>query len=137
MAIPDPTLQSLVDILLADTDIVVAQKTASAVNALIDFSAPTPVSSTLIITNAGFGAIFGAIIGFLISTIPLFGQILIIVGIVAILILTAILVYYIVKGVAYLIYYLAKGIYHLFRAIILGLSKLFKGIYKKIRSGYA
>lgn len=66
-------------------------------------------------------------------TQPLFAQILIIVGIVAIIVLAAILVYYIVKGVAYLLYYLAKGLYHLFKAIILAFTKLFKAIYKSIQ----
>ncbi len=64
---------------------------------------------------------------------PLFGQILIIIGIVAALILSGILVYYIIKGVAYLIYYLAKGLYHLFKALILGFAKIFKRAYKSVQ----
>ena len=43
--------------------------------------------------------------------IPLLGQILIIVGVFAILVLALIGVYYLLKGLAYLIYYILKGIY--------------------------
>ena len=61
--------------------------------------------------------------------IPIYGQILVIFGAVAILIITGVLVYYILKGVAYLIYYILKGTYLLLKAIILGIYKLFRELY--------
>lgn len=44
-----------VDILAADSDIVVAQKTSSALNILADFESVIPPSATLTVTNANFG----------------------------------------------------------------------------------
>ena len=64
--------------------------------------------------------------------IPIYGQILVIFGAVAILVLAGILVYYILKGVAYLVYYILKGIYLLIKAIILGIYKLFRELYYAI-----
>jgi hypothetical protein len=64
--------------------------------------------------------------------LPLLGQILIIVAIIALSILAVILVYYILKGVAYLLYYLFKGLYYLFKGIYLGLYKLFEALYYAI-----
>jgi len=63
---------------------------------------------------------------------PLIVQISLIIGTIAILILTVILVYYILKGVAYLIYYLLKGIYLLLKAIFTGIYRLFKELYYAI-----
>ncbi len=51
-------------------------------------------------------------------------QILVFVVLIAIAILALILVYYILKGVAYLLYYLFKGLYYLLKGIFTGLSKL-------------
>ena len=61
--------------------------------------------------------------------LPLFGQVLIIAGIVAILVLTVICIYYILKGVVYLIYYILKGIYYLLKYLFLGIYKLFEALY--------
>ncbi|TFG16918.1 MAG: hypothetical protein EU531_04905 [Promethearchaeota archaeon] len=64
--------------------------------------------------------------------IPIYGQILVIFGAVAILIIAGVLVYYILKGVAYLVYYILKGTYLLLKAIFLGIYKLFKELYYAI-----
>ncbi|MHA1490849.1 MAG: hypothetical protein ACTSRI_14540 [Promethearchaeota archaeon] len=61
--------------------------------------------------------------------LPRPGQILIIIGIVALIVLTCVGVYYLIKGIAYLIYYLLKGVFYLLKGIALGLYKLFEGIY--------
>jgi len=65
-------------------------------------------------------------------SIPMYGQILVIVGIVATLILAVIIVYYVLKGVAYLIYYILKGVYLLLKAIGLGIYKLCEALYYAI-----
>jgi predicted Zn-ribbon and HTH transcriptional regulator len=64
--------------------------------------------------------------------IPIYGQILVIFGAVAILIIAGVLVYYILKGIAYLVYYIIKGIYLLLKGIILGIYKLFRELYYDI-----
>jgi hypothetical protein len=61
--------------------------------------------------------------------IPIYGQIALIFAAVAILIIVGILVYYILKGVAYLIYYILKGVYLLLKGIIIGIFKLFRELY--------
>ena len=63
---------------------------------------------------------------------PLYGQIIIGVGIVAILALIITGVYYILKGVAYLIYYILKGLYYLFKGLCISVYKLFKELYHLI-----
>ena len=60
---------------------------------------------------------------------PIYGQILTIVGIIAILALVITVVYYIIKGIAYLIYYILKGTYYLLKGIGLGFYKLCEGFY--------
>jgi hypothetical protein len=60
---------------------------------------------------------------------PLFAQVLVIIGVVAVLVLAVILVYYVLKGIGYLIYYLFKGIYYLFKGIGLLIYKIFEGLY--------
>ena len=60
--------------------------------------------------------------------LSLFVQILIGIVLIAIAITALVLVYYILKGVAYLLYYLFKGLYYLFKGIYTGLSKLFEGL---------
>jgi hypothetical protein len=60
--------------------------------------------------------------------LPLFNQILIIIGLIALVIVALVLVYYVVKGVVYLLYYLFKGLYYLFKSIYTRLSKLFEGL---------
>ncbi|MFW9822886.1 MAG: hypothetical protein ACFFE4_08130 [Candidatus Thorarchaeota archaeon] len=63
---------------------------------------------------------------------PIYGQILSIIGIIALLALIITLIYYIIKGIAYLIYYILKGIYYLLKGIGLLFYKLSKGFYKLI-----
>jgi hypothetical protein len=65
-------------------------------------------------------------------TIPMYGQILVIIGIVASLILAVVIVYYVLKGVAYLIYYILKGVYLLLKGIGLGFYKLAEALYYAI-----
>jgi hypothetical protein len=65
--------------------------------------------------------------------LPLLTQILVFIGIIALTIATIVLVYYILKGVAYLLYYLFKGLYYLFKGIFLGIYKLFEAIYNAIK----
>jgi DNA-directed RNA polymerase subunit RPC12/RpoP len=60
---------------------------------------------------------------------PLYGQILVIIGIVALLALTVTLLYYIIKGVAYLVYYTIKGVFYLLKYIGYGFFKLCEGFY--------
>ena len=63
---------------------------------------------------------------------PIYAQVLLIVGAVASIVLAVILVYYVLKGVAYLIYYILKGTYLLLKAIFLGIYKLFEELYYTI-----
>jgi len=65
-------------------------------------------------------------------SIPIPGQILIIIGTVASLILAVLIVYFVLKGVGYLIYYILKGVYLLLKGIFEGLYKLFEEIYYDI-----
>ncbi|MFW9972309.1 MAG: hypothetical protein ACFFDF_19140 [Candidatus Odinarchaeota archaeon] len=60
---------------------------------------------------------------------PLYGQVLAIIGIVALLALLITLIYYLVKGIAYLVYYIIKGIFYLLKYIGYGIFKLFQGFY--------
>ena len=46
---------------------------------------------------------------------PIYGQILAIIGIIALLALAVTLIYYVIKGIAYLIFYILKGIYYLLK----------------------
>jgi hypothetical protein len=63
---------------------------------------------------------------------PLVGQILIIIGLIALTIAVLVLVYYILKGVAYLLYYLFKGLYLLLKAIFTGIYKLLEELFYAI-----
>lgn len=65
-------------------------------------------------------------------SIPMYGQALVIVGAVAVVILAGILVYYILKGAAYLVYYILKGVYYLLKAIFMGIYKIFEELYYAI-----
>ncbi|TFG25812.1 MAG: hypothetical protein EU533_00680 [Promethearchaeota archaeon] len=65
-------------------------------------------------------------------SIPMYGQALVIVGAVAVVALAGILVYYVLKGVAYLIYYILKGVYYLLKAIFMGIYKIFEELYYAI-----
>ncbi|MFX1303360.1 MAG: hypothetical protein ACFFBV_01445 [Promethearchaeota archaeon] len=60
---------------------------------------------------------------------PLYGQILVLIGIIALLALVITLVYYIIKGIGYLVYYIIKGVYYLLKGIGYGFFKLFEGFY--------
>jgi len=61
--------------------------------------------------------------------IPLPGQILMIVGVIAILALVCVGVYYLLKGVAYLVYYVLKGVGYLIYYIFKGIYLLIEGLY--------
>ncbi|MHA2281944.1 MAG: hypothetical protein ACXAC5_13970 [Promethearchaeota archaeon] len=63
---------------------------------------------------------------------PLYGQILVLVGVVALIALAVIIVYYVLKGVAYLVYYMLKGVYYLLKGIGLLFYKLFEALYYAI-----
>ncbi|MFW9876961.1 MAG: hypothetical protein ACFFG0_28030 [Candidatus Thorarchaeota archaeon] len=63
---------------------------------------------------------------------PLYGQILVIIGLIAILALAVVVLYYILKGVAYLVYYVLKGIYYLLKGIGLLFYKIFEALYYAI-----
>ena len=63
---------------------------------------------------------------------PIYAQILVLIGVFAVLVLAVILVYYILKGVGYLIYYILKGVYYLLKGIGLLFYKLFEGLYYAI-----
>jgi hypothetical protein len=60
---------------------------------------------------------------------PIYGQILVIIGIVALLALAITLAYYLIKGISYLIYYALKGVYYLLKGIGFGFFKLCEGFY--------
>ena len=61
--------------------------------------------------------------------LPLFGQILVAVGLVTIIVLVFIGIYYLLKGIGYLIYYILKAIYYVIRGVIIGIFRVFQGIY--------
>ena len=63
---------------------------------------------------------------------PLYGQILVLIGAVAVLALAVVIAYYVIKGVAYLVYYLLKGIYYLLKGIGLLFYKLCEALYYAI-----
>jgi len=60
--------------------------------------------------------------------LSLFVQILVVIVLITIVIAALVLVYYVLKGVAYLLYYLFKGLYHLLKGIYKGFSKLFEAL---------
>lgn len=61
--------------------------------------------------------------------LPLFGQILVAVGLVTIIVLVFIGIYYLLKGIGYLIYYILKAIYYIIRGVIIGIVRVIQGIY--------
>ena len=78
-----------------------------------------------------FGTIWQEIVDwFLIQ--PIYAQILVLVGVFAVLTLAVILIYYILKGVGYLVYYILKGVYYLLKGIGLLFYKIFEGLYYAI-----
>ncbi len=60
---------------------------------------------------------------------PNYGQILVIIGIVALLAILITLVYYLIKGISYLVYYAIKGVYYLLKGVGFGFYKLCEGFY--------
>ncbi len=65
-------------------------------------------------------------------SIPIYAQVLLIIGAVAVLVLAVILVYYVLKGTAYLIYYILKGTFYLIKGIFVGIFKLIEELYYAI-----
>lgn len=63
---------------------------------------------------------------------PLYGQILIVIGIITVITLIGVAIYYLLKGIAYLIYYILKGLFYLLKGICIGFYKLFKALYHAI-----
>jgi len=63
---------------------------------------------------------------------PIYGQVLVLVGVIALLALAVVIVYYVLKGVAYLVYYIIKGVYYLLKAIGLLFYKTFEALYYAI-----
>ena len=63
---------------------------------------------------------------------PVYAQVLVLIGVFAVLTLAVILVYYILKGVGYLVYYILKGVYYLLKGIGLLFYKIFEGLYYAI-----
>ena len=63
---------------------------------------------------------------------PIYAQVLVLIGVFAVLTLAVILVYYILKGVGYLVYYLLKGVYYLLKGIGLLFYKVFEALYYAI-----
>ena len=78
--------------------------------------------------QTGWGLIWEDPIGWYLS-LPLVGQILVIIIAILLTIVALVLVYYILKGLAYLLYYLFKGLFYLFKGIYLGFYKLLETIY--------
>lgn len=63
---------------------------------------------------------------------PIYGQILVLVGVIALLALAVVIAYYILKGVAYLVYYILKGVYYLLKGLGLLFYKAFEALYYAI-----
>jgi hypothetical protein len=64
--------------------------------------------------------------------LPIYSQVFVIMAAVGAIILSVIIVYFTIKGVAYLIYYILKGVYLLLKGIFTGLYKLFEELYYEI-----
>jgi hypothetical protein len=60
---------------------------------------------------------------------PIYLQALLIIGVLAVIVLAVIIVYYVLKGVAHLVYYVLKGTYLLIKGIFVGIFKLFEELY--------
>jgi hypothetical protein len=78
-----------------------------------------------------FGIAWQEIVDWFIAQ-PIYAQILVLIGVFAVLVLAVILVYYVLKGVGYLIYYILKGVYYLLKGIGLLFYKIFEGLYYAI-----
>ena len=64
--------------------------------------------------------------------LPIYSQVFVIMAAIGAIILSVVIVYYTLKGVAYLVYYILKGVYLLLKAIFTGLYKLFEELYYEI-----
>ena len=64
--------------------------------------------------------------------LPIYSQVFAIMVAVGAIILSVIIVYFTLKGVAYLVYYILKGVYLLLKGIFTGLYKLFEELYYEI-----
>jgi hypothetical protein len=78
-----------------------------------------------------FGVLWEEIVNWFLAQ-PIYGQILVLVGVVALLALAVVIVYYVLKGVAYLVYYILKGVYYLLKGIGLLFFKAFEALYYAI-----
>jgi hypothetical protein len=78
-----------------------------------------------------FGVAWEEIVDWFIAQ-PLYGQILVLIGVFAVLALVVVVLYFVLKGIAYLIYYVLKGVYYLLKGIGLLFYKLFEGLYYAI-----
>jgi hypothetical protein len=78
-----------------------------------------------------FGVAWEEIVNWFIAQ-PLYGQILVLIGLIAILALAVVIVYFVLKGVAYLVYYVLKGVFYLLKGIGLLFYKIFEGLYYAI-----
>jgi len=63
---------------------------------------------------------------------PIYFQVLLIIGVAAAVILTVVIVYYVLKGTAYLVYYILKGTFLLIKGIFVGIYKLFEELFYAI-----
>ena len=63
---------------------------------------------------------------------PIYGQILVLVGVFALLALAVVIAYYVLKGVVYLVYYVIKGVYYLLKGIGLLFYKICLALYYAI-----
>ena len=61
--------------------------------------------------------------------LPIYSQVIVILAAIGVIVLSVVIVYYTLKGVAYLVYYILKGVYLLLKGIFTGLYKLFEEIY--------
>lgn len=74
-----------------------------------------------------FGVQLGEFVDYFWS-LPLYGQILTVIGLAVLFALIGVGIYYLVKGIVYLIYYVLKGVAYLLYYIFYGIAMLFYGI---------
>ena len=60
---------------------------------------------------------------------PIYGQVFALIGLITLLALAIIILYYVIKGIAYLVYYIFNGVYLLLKYIGYGFYKLTEGFY--------
>ena len=78
-----------------------------------------------------FGVAWEEIVNWFVAQ-PLYGQILVLIGLFAVIALAVVIVYFVLKGVVYLVYYILKGVYYLLKGIGLLFYKLCEGLYYAI-----